>query len=209
MPAATTEGTPVHIEQTERSFRQATEGAMGNEILLGLIELITNSDDQYGEERGSILIRFPKPDADGTWQVQVCDKATGIAYDEIAPKLLKFGGRTSGHELGEAKRGNRGRGARDVCHFGRVRWDMFKDGKYCWLWLDRNGNGEQSPKSERADGYRDEIGIPKNGVVATITCDRQRFRRPQRENQATTRIRSAASQHHVEPEAHCETAVRG
>lgn len=181
MPAATTEGTPVHIEQTERSFRQTTEGTMGTDILLGLIELITNCDDQYGEERGSILIRFPKPDADGTWQVQVCDKATGIAYDEIAPKLLKFGGRTSGHERGEAKRGNRGRGARDVCHFGRVRWDMFKDGKYCWLWLDRNGNGEQSPKPEKADAYRDEIGIPKNGVVATITCDRQRFRRPQRE----------------------------
>ena len=181
MGAVRTEGTPVHIEQTERSFRQATEGAMGNEILLGLIELITNSDDQYGEERGSILIRFPKPDADGTWTVQVYDKATGIAHDEIAPKLLKFGGRTSGHERGETKRGNRGRGARDVSHFGRVRWDMFKDGKYSWLWLDRSGNGEQSPKPEKADGYRDEMGIPKNGVVATITCDRQRFRRPQRD----------------------------
>lgn len=179
--AATVEGTPVHVEQTERSFRQATESAMGNEILLGLIELITNCDDQYGEQRGAILVRFPKPEADGTWQVQVCDKATGIGYDEVERKLLQFGGRTSGHERGETKRGNRGRGAKDLSHFGHVRWDMFKDGRYCWLWIDRHGNGQRSPRPEKADAYRDEFGIARNGVVATITCDRQRFRRPQRD----------------------------
>jgi hypothetical protein len=179
--ASTTEGTPVHVEQTERSFAQATETTMGTEILLGLIELITNSDDQYGEQRGAILVRFPKPDADGTWQVQVCDKASGISFENIEPKLLRFGGRTSGHERGEVKRGNRGRGAKDVSHFGTVRWDMFKDGKYSWVWLDKHGNGQKSPKAEKADAYREEFGIAKNGVVATITCDRARFRRPQRD----------------------------
>ena len=182
MSASTIEGTPVHVEQTERSFTQATESAMGNEILMGLIELITNCDDQYGDQRGSILIRFPKPDADEkTWQVQVCDKATGISFEDIEPKLLRFGGRTSGHERGEVKRGNRGRGAKDVSHFGHVRWDMFKDGKYCWVWLDRHGNGEKSSKAEKADPYCDELGIAKNGVIATITCGRARFRRPQRD----------------------------
>lgn len=155
---------------------------MGSEILMGLIELITNCDDQYGEQRGSILIRFPKPDADEkTWQVQVCDKATGIGFEDIEPKLLRFGGRTSGHERGEVKRGNRGRGAKDVSHFGQVRWDVFKDGKYSWVWLDRHGNGEKSSRPEKADSYREDFGIPKNGVIATITCDRSRFRRPQRD----------------------------
>lgn len=180
--SSTIEGTPVHVEQTERSFLQATETTMGVEILMGLIELITNSDDQYGDQRGSILIRFPKPDADEkTWQVQVCDKATGMSFEDIEPKLLRFGGRTSGHERGEVKRGNRGRGAKDVSHFGRVRWDMFKAGKYCWVWLDRHGNGEKSSKAEKADPYRDAFGIAKDGVIATITCDRARFRRPQRD----------------------------
>lgn len=180
MRASTIQGTPVHVEQTERSFAQATESAMGNEILMALIELITNSDDQYGDQRGSILIRFPKPDADAnTWQVQVCDKATGLSFEDIEPKLLRHGGRTSGHERGEDKRGNRGRGAKDVSHFGQVRWDMFKDGKYSWVWLDRHGNGEKSPRPEKADPYRDEFGITKNGVIATITCDRARVRRPQ------------------------------
>jgi hypothetical protein len=175
------EGTPVHVEQTERSFCQGTESAMGNEILMGLIELITNCDDQYGDQRGSILICFPKPDADQTWQVQVRDKATGISFEDIEGTLLRHGGRTSGHERGEIKRGNRGRGAKDVSHFGRVRWDMFKDGRYSWVWFDRHGNGEKSSKAEKADPYRAEFGIAKNGVIATVTCDRARFRRPQRD----------------------------
>lgn len=181
MATPITAGTPVHIEQTERSFRQATEGAMGNDILMGLIELITNCDDQYGEQRGSILVRFPKPDDEGTWQVQVFDRATGIAFEEIESKLLRFGGRTSGFERGESKRGNRGRGAKDLSHFGRVRWDIFKDGKYFWVWMDRDGKGEKSLKPLPADEFRERFGIPKDGVVATITCDRQRFRRPQRD----------------------------
>jgi hypothetical protein len=174
-------GVPVRVEQTERSFTQATESAMGNDILMGLIELITNADDQYGDQPGSILVRFPKPDAETTWDVEVRDKASGLGYDEIGPKLLRFGGRTSGHERGEIKRGNRGRGAKDLSHFGRVRWDMFKDGRYCWVWLDRHGNGQKSLRAVRADEYRDEFGIPKNGVVATVTCDRVRVRRPQRD----------------------------
>lgn len=175
-------GVPVRVEQTERSFTQATEGAMGSDILLGLIELITNCDDQYGEQHGSILVRFPKPDPESkTWDVEVRDKATGIAFREIGPKLLKFGGRTSGHERGEVKRGNRGRGAKDVSHFGRVRWDAFKDGKYAWVWLDRHGGGEQCPRPVAAEPYRERFGIPKNGVVATITADRARARRPQRD----------------------------
>jgi hypothetical protein len=174
-------GTPVQVEQTERSFAQATEGAMGNDILVGLIELITNCDDQYGDQSGSILVRFPKPEPDGTWAVEVRDKATGIAYGDIEPKLLRFGGRTSGHERGESKRGNRGRGGKDVSHFGRIRWDMIKDGKYSWVWLDRHGRGEKISKPLPADAFRSELGIPKNGVVATVACDRARIRRPQRD----------------------------
>ncbi len=174
-------GMPVQVEQTERSFAQATEGAMGNDILVGLIELITNCDDQYGDQSGSILIRFPKPEPDGTWTVEVRDKATGIAYSDIESKLLRFGGRTSGHELGESKRGNRGRGGKDVSHFGQIRWDMIKDGKYSWVWLDRHGRGQKILKPLSADPIRAELGIPKNGVVATVTCDRARIRRPQRD----------------------------
>lgn len=175
-------GVPVSVEQTDRSFTQATEGAMGGDILLGLVELVTNSDDQYGDQPGSILIRLPKPTDDGTWAVEVRDRASGLSYEQIEPKLLRFGGRTSGHERGEVKRGNRGRGAKDVSHFGQVRWDIFKDGKYCWVWVDRHGHGEKISKAIRADdALREQFGIPKNGIVATITCDRARFRRPQRD----------------------------
>jgi hypothetical protein len=175
-------GKTVHVKQTERGFRQSTESAMGNDILMGLIELITNSDDKYGEERGSILIHFPKPESnDGAWQVSVADKASGIPFDEVEVKLLDQGGRTSGFEHGESKRGNRGRGAKDLSTFGHVRWDIIHNGKYFWLWLDRNGEGEMSERPEPADSMRDELGIPKDGVVATISCERSRCRRPHRD----------------------------
>jgi hypothetical protein len=177
-------GKTVRIEQSERGLRQTTEGAMGNDILMGLIELITNSDDKYGAQSGSILVRFPKPAADGSWEVQVSDKAGGIDFGDVEEKLLKQGGRTSGHEKGEAKRGNRGRGAKDLCHFGQVRWDIFKGGKYYWLELNRNGIGPMSVKPQRADGMYEVLDFPngKEGVVATITCDRSRISRPRRDS---------------------------
>lgn len=182
MTQPATQGIPVQVQQTERSFTQATESAMGTDILLGLIELITNSDDQYGDQVGSILVRFPRADPEATtWPVEVRDKATGVTHAEIEPKLLRFGGRTSGHERGEQKRGNRGRGAKDVSHFGAIRWDLFKDGKYSWVWLDRHGKGQKSPKPLEAEPFRKHFGIPKNGVVATVMCDRARIRRPQRD----------------------------
>ncbi len=180
--AAAGKGVPVSVEQTERSFTQATESAMGGDILLGLIELITNSDDQYGDQSGSILVRLPKPASDGEWDAEVRDKATGLDYADVETKLLRFGGRTSGHERGERKRGNRGRGAKDVSQFGRIRWDIFKDGKYCWVWVNRHGHGEKSERAIRAtEAVREQFGVPKNGVVATISCDRARFSRPRRD----------------------------
>lgn len=176
-------GKTVRIEQAERGFRQITEGAMGNDILLGLIELITNSDDKYGEKDGSILVRFPKSDADGSWEVQVADKAGGIEFKDVEEKLLKQGSRTSGYEKGEVKRGNRGRGAKDLCHFGRVRWDIFEGGKYHWLELNRNGVGERSDKPQRADAMYEVVGFQrgKEGVVATVKCDRSRTAHPRRD----------------------------
>ena len=165
--AAMLEGTPVHVEQTERSFSRLPRRRWKRHPV-GLIELITNCDDQYGDQPGSIRVRFPKPEPEGsTWEVQVRDKASGIAYEDIEPKLPRFGGRTSGHERGERKRGNRGRGAKDVSHFGQIRWDMFKDGKYRRVWLDRHGRGEKSARRQRADQFREEFGVPRNGVVAT------------------------------------------
>ncbi|HET7725751.1 MAG TPA: hypothetical protein VFK54_00355, partial [Candidatus Limnocylindrales bacterium] len=181
--AATGEGIPVSVEQTDRSFTQATESAMGGDILLGLIELITNSDDQYGDQSGSILIRLPKPTPQSEWwDAEVRDRATGIEYAEGDAKLLRFGGRTSGHERGERKRGNRGRGAKDVSQFGRIRWDIFRDGKYWWLWVNRHGHGAKSERATPAtESLREQFGVPKNGVVATISCDKARFSRPRRD----------------------------
>lgn len=177
------EAEAVRIEQLARGFRQSTEGVMGNDILIGLIELITNSDDKYGGQRGSILVRFPKREPDEAWSVQVSDKAGGIEFASLRETLLSQGARTSGHERGEVKRGNRGRGAKDLCHFGAVRWDIFKDGRYYWLELDRSGEGFKSKKPEPGALPAQTLGFPpnKSGVLATISCESSRIRRPHRD----------------------------
>jgi len=172
----------VRVEQTERGFRQSSELAMGNDILFGLIEMITNADDAYGEVAGPVLIRLPKPVDEKTWTVEVLDRGPAIPYSEVMEKLLRLGSRTSGHEKGEVKRGNRGRGAKDLTHFGRVRWDVIHDGKYYWLELDRDGKGPMSNQVSASDAIREKLGIPRNGVFVTVSCDRSRFHRPRRDS---------------------------
>ena len=41
----------VKIKSTSRSFTQDAELAMKGDILRGIVELVTNSDDAYGPER--------------------------------------------------------------------------------------------------------------------------------------------------------------
>ena len=138
--------------------RQSTESAMGNDILMGLIELFTNSDDQYGDQRGSILVEFPKPDRTSEVAGQRVRSGDRDSLRRGRGEALQFGGRTSGYERGESKRGNRGRGAKDLSAFGHVRWDIIKDGKYFWLWLDRSGEGEMSERPEPAGPHRESSG---------------------------------------------------
>ena len=112
------------IEYTERAFHQDAVEAMGGNIIRGIIELVTNSDDAYvdvtnGPKQKKIIIEVEhkrgKP-----WKVVVRDRATGMSAKDLEEKITKLGKRTSGFERGENKRGNLGRGAKDVTAFGNV-----------------------------------------------------------------------------------------
>jgi hypothetical protein len=154
---------------------------MRNDPLRGLIEAITNADDSYGDEEGPILIRLPKPEADG-WAFMIADRAHGIAHEEMERKLLKWGEATSGHERGESKRGNRGRGAKDLAAFGKVRWDSIHEGHYSWLYLGSDGRGRQSEKPVNATNeLRKQLGTQHDGTVVTVTCRRTQVTRPQKD----------------------------
>lgn len=168
------------VEYSERGFRQDADQAMRGQIIRGLVEAITNADDQYGNNQGQILIRV-EGSGGGAWKVTVADRATGIPVGEIKQKLARLGARTSGHEAGKVVRGNRGRGGKDLASFGRVHWDTIHNGEFAWLTITRDGEVTHPKVGVPATAeLRERLGIPRgNGTVVTIFCDGARVRRSQ------------------------------
>jgi hypothetical protein len=113
--------------------------------------------------------------------MSVGDRATGLTLDEMKQRLGHLGVRASGHERGENKRGNRGRGIRDAASLGLVLFESIKDGLYAYLQVDRNGAIQHSPRNTRATAEeRERLGIPRNGLVAHIYCRKaRRIHKPQ------------------------------
>jgi hypothetical protein len=149
--------------------------AMRGDIVRGIIELITNSDDAYAslDEVGSgrvpakIIVEVEHR-RNQPWKVVVRDRATGISNDRMRNGLTKIGGRTSGFESGEEKRGNLGRGAKDLVAFGDVTFSSIRDGRYSQLVLHADGKWELDSRGATEED-RKEQGIPKgNGTVVSV-----------------------------------------
>lgn len=158
-----------YVETTPRGFRQDADNAMKGDLVRGLIEAITNCDDAYGDEPGKIKIDIGAKDA-GSFQVVIADRARGIPAAEMKQKLLRAGERTSGHEVGQRKRGNRGRGAKDLSAFGSVVFESIAGDEYARLKIDRGGAFYGPMTSRVTPEDRKRLSIPKNGMVTTITC---------------------------------------
>src|SRR5664280_1572685 len=96
-----------------RAFRQDASNAMKGDIVRALIELITNSDDAYGDDpRGKIRIDVEHRRS-APWEIRVRDRARGMRKARMATAIGDIGLRTSGFEEGGRVRGNLGRGAKD------------------------------------------------------------------------------------------------
>src|SRR5581483_4307090 len=133
------------IVYTGRAFHQDAMEAMRGDIVRGLIELITNSDDAYAAlnlpKPGRILIQVEHRKSQ-PWRVVVRDRATGLRSEEMKTRLSGLGRRTSGFELGEERRGNLGRGAKDLAAFGDVDFESIKDERYSRFVLRPDGSWE-------------------------------------------------------------------
>src|SRR5262245_17707939 len=109
------------INYTGRAFHQDAMEAMRGDIVRGLIELITNCDDAYASltagRRGKIIVEVEHR-RNQPWLVTVRDRATGMTAATMKERLGRLGGRSSGFESGESRRGNLGRGAKDLAAFG-------------------------------------------------------------------------------------------
>ncbi len=91
------------ISYTGRAFHQDAMEAMRSDIVRGLIELITNSDDAYAGlpdvKQGKIVVEVEHRRAQ-SWRVIVRDRATGMSAAKMKQRLTHLGERTSGFEPG-------------------------------------------------------------------------------------------------------------
>lgn len=166
---------------TSRYIRQNMEKAMRGKIERGLVELVTNSDDNYRDledERkqvsGKIRIEIERRKKGQPSIVVVRDRAGGMNRKEMYEKLGKLGKRTSGFEAGKLRRGLHGRGARDVAAFGVVHFESIKDGGYNHLIILPSLKCQfKEPRPKKVtEEIRKKLGIPRgNGTVVTIEVE--------------------------------------
>lgn len=163
------------VEYGPRAFRQDAHGAVRTDIVRGLIELITNSDDAYDElgscrpgSPGKIIVEVEHRRKEA-WRVVVRDRATGMTREEMKERLATLGGRTSGFESGRNRRGNLGRGAKDLAAFGDTTFTSIHEGRISTLILDQDGDYHLSKRDRTVTKQeRDELGIKHNGTVVTV-----------------------------------------
>lgn len=161
-----------------RAFVQDASNAMKGDIVRGLIELITNADDAYGDEaHGKIRIevehRRKKP-----WDVIVRDRAKGMRKATMAQAIGQIGGRMSGFEAGARVRGNLGRGAKDLAAFGPVTFESVCDGFYTWMVLEPDGSFDDPLERKATAEDRHRLGVHSNGTMVTVRVA-ERFICPQ------------------------------
>jgi hypothetical protein len=162
-----------------RAFKQDASNAMKGDIVRGLIELITNSDDAYGNDaQGKIRIevehRRGKP-----WAIVVRDRAKGMRKARMARAIGDLAVRASGFEEGARVRGNLGRGAKDLAAFGPVTFESICEGYCAIMTLEPDGSFDDPVEHKVTEDARARLGIPRgSGTVVTVVVG-ERFRCPQ------------------------------
>jgi hypothetical protein len=162
-----------------RAFKQDASNAMKGDIVRGLIELITNADDAYGDDaQGKIRIEVEHRRST-PWRVVVRDRAKGMRKARMAHAIGDIGMRTSGFEAGARVRGNLGRGAKDLAAFGPVTFESICEGFYSMMTLEPDGSFDDPIERKATDEDRERLGIPRgSGTVVTVVVE-GRFRCPQ------------------------------
>jgi hypothetical protein len=164
-----------------RAFQQDASLAMRGDIVRGIIELVTNSDDAYGDSDGKIRIEINRHRGSPSTLI-VKDRARGMRASEMKERIGGLGGRTSGFESGQDVRGNLGRGAKDLAAFGPVLFESISDGYYSKLLLEQDGTYDDPLEQKAAQVERQRMGVPRgNGTMVTVTVGAN-FKIPQHAN---------------------------
>ena len=165
------------VKTTTRYRRQNMAKAMRGKIERAIVELITNSDDSYRELEdngvtvsGKIRIDIERKRGKQCSIVSVRDRAGGMSGKEMYLKLGAVGIRASGFELGKARRGLLGRGAKDIAIFGSAHFESIKNNKYSHLIISPSLSAEFKARDKEAtQEHRNRLGISRgNGTVVIL-----------------------------------------
>ena len=157
----------IAVKYTERGFAQDAEQAMRGDVVRGLIELITNCDDAYGAEPGTIRIVITRPsDPKDFVELAVSDSAKGLTPAEMEKAFTHLGAELSGFADGENVRGLFGRGSKDTAWFGRTVFEAIKGGVLSVIILNRDGKGTLENRDATADDYV-RLGLKQGGKGLT------------------------------------------
>ncbi|CAB4947222.1 MAG: hypothetical protein F2840_06615 [Actinobacteria bacterium] len=160
------------VEYGSRAFEQDAGHAIRGDVVRALIELITNSDDAYGDSPGEIVIRLaPTGKADYPVSVSVHDSAKGLDAQGLIANFGVLGAEKDQSEAGAHVRGLLGRGAKDVASLGPVMFEAVRDGFYSCFELAQDGSWELTADTLAIDDdICDEMRIEpgQNGLTATV-----------------------------------------
>lgn len=161
---------------TQRGDLKQSNSAMAGDIIRGLVECITNSDDSYAriehigqKANGPILIEIDRNK--GARKFTVRDRAEGMSYNEMQENLRKRGVRSSGFEKGANVRGNLGFGVKDLLGLGAFEFESIKDGRYSCFAVKENANLDKDKVEDRRVTPADmkNLGVRnKNGSSVTV-----------------------------------------
>src|SRR3989344_1869343 len=171
------------FEFEPRYFLETAERAMKSDIVRGLVELITNSDDSYGEielnhlqPNGEISISIERKRKNKNTIVKITDKAEGMELREMVNKLSRVGGITSQflEAKGSRTRGLMGRGSKECVIFGTLTFKSIKNNVYSELQLKKPAHFIPVTERQATEIDRVRLNIHRgNGTVVILEVDSQ------------------------------------
>lgn len=175
-------GQEKRFEFEPRYFLETAERAMKGDIVRGLVELITNADDSYGEielnhlkTSGEIIISVERKRKNSTI-ITITDKAEGMELEEMVSKLSRVGGITSKflEAKGSKTRGLMGRGSKECVVFGNLTFKSIKNNVYSELQLKKPANFVAIDNRPATEFDRVRLNIPRgNGTIVILEIDPQ------------------------------------
>jgi hypothetical protein len=170
------------IQADQRHMVRSVQTAMQGNAIRALVELITNSDDSYGDvedlgKKASGVIEVLCKKDGYCCHFAVRDEAEGMSREEIKKSFGEnsYGAATSGLKEGRRRRGYFGQGAKDALA-------GMKDGKIvtikgnllseCRVYIERGKlYGELEDTITASNGLRSAHKINGDGTIAYFTAD--------------------------------------